>query len=206
MRLPRVRLRLWWLMVLIGAIAVFLGTWIEVPRLRELSRIYRSRANHYAELERRAHSEQQKQHECLAFWSALAAEREQPGGARASSGDPDGGAVHVESRADRIARTWEQAAWHAGRPHSGRVRRRNTLGCDGSGSGSPPSRGFRSSRIRPIRSGNGPQTVGAEGTARDDWDRNEPRGTAGSGCGIRRWETFDGGRSSRFLPGMRTPS
>ena len=113
MRLPRVRLRLWWLMVLIGAIAVFLGTWIEVPRLRELSRIYRSRANHYAELERRAFSEQQKQHECLAFWSALAAEREQPGGARASSGDPDGGAVHVESRADRIARTWEQAAWHA---------------------------------------------------------------------------------------------
>src|SRR5262245_24002509 len=53
-RLPRVRLRLWWLMVLIGAIAVFLGAWIEVPRLRELSRIYRSRANHYAELERRA--------------------------------------------------------------------------------------------------------------------------------------------------------
>ena len=113
MQRPRVRLRLWWLMAAIAVTGFFLGAWIEVPRLRSLSRIYRGRAAQYAELERRALFEVKQQGECLAFWSALAAEREKKGGAFDSPSHPDGGPDAVESCAERVSRTKEQAAWHA---------------------------------------------------------------------------------------------
>jgi hypothetical protein len=84
MRRLRVRLRIWRLMAAIAATGLVLGAWIEVPRLRALSRSYRGRAAHYAELERRALLERKQQGECLAFWSALAAELSAPPtGARA---------------------------------------------------------------------------------------------------------------------------
>ena len=113
MQRPRVRLRLWWSMAAIAVTGFFLGAWKEVPRLRSLSSIYRGRAAHYAELERRALFEVKRQGECLAFWSALAAEREKTGGAFDSSSRPGGGPDTVESWAERVSRTKAQAAWHA---------------------------------------------------------------------------------------------
>jgi hypothetical protein len=113
MLLPRIRLRLWWLMALVAAIALILGTWIELPRFRNLSRSYRERAEHYAELERRALWDLEQQRECLAYWSALALEREKKGETHDSPGHRDGDPDAVESGAERVARTKEQAAWHA---------------------------------------------------------------------------------------------
>jgi hypothetical protein len=100
-------------MALVAAIALILGTWIEVPRLRNLSRTHRVRAQHFAELERRALRDLEQQRECLAYWSALALEREKKGKAHDSSRHRDGGPDAVESWAERVARTKEQAAWHA---------------------------------------------------------------------------------------------
>jgi hypothetical protein len=113
MQRPRVRLRLWWLMAVIAAVGLLLGAWIEVPRLRELSRTYRGRAEHYAELERRALWELEQQRKCLDYWSALATERERKGAALDSPIHPDGQPDAVESWAERVWRTREQAAWHA---------------------------------------------------------------------------------------------
>jgi hypothetical protein len=100
-------------MAAIAATGLVLGDWIEVPRLRALSRSYRGRAAHYGELERRALLERKQRGECLAFWSALAAEREKTGGVLDSPSRPDGRPVAVESWAERVSRTREQAAWHA---------------------------------------------------------------------------------------------
>lgn len=132
MQRPRLRLGLWWLMAAIAAIGLFLGAWIEVPRLRELSRDYRRRANEYAWREQQARAEWKSQVECLAYWSALATEREKEAGAIDSPGRSDGEPHAVESPAERVTRTKEQVGWHAreaalweGRAtHHGRMRRK----------------------------------------------------------------------------------
>lgn len=113
MQLPRVRLRLWWLMAVVAVIGLLLGAWIEVPRLRELSWTYRRRSEYYADLERQALSEVKQQRECFAYWSALATEREKKGEPLDSPSHPGREPDAVESRAEQIARTKGQAAWHA---------------------------------------------------------------------------------------------
>jgi hypothetical protein len=108
MRLPRLRLRLWWLMAVIAAIGLFLGACIEVPRLRKLIPIYRSRAKSYGRLEQQALYRLNDESECRDFWSALADEREKKAEALGTP-KPDA----VESWAELASQAREQAAWHA---------------------------------------------------------------------------------------------
>jgi hypothetical protein len=107
LRLPRVRLRLWWIMAAIAAIGLVLGAWNQVPRLRNLAATCRSRAQRHTSLEQRALGELKDQHECLAFWWTLAAGREKTAGTLGSP-KPDG----VESWSELASQAREQAAWH----------------------------------------------------------------------------------------------
>jgi hypothetical protein len=108
MRLPRLRLRLWWLMAVIAAVGLFLGACIEVPRLRKLIAIYRGRAESHARLEQQALYQLNDESECLACWSALAAERENKA-ETVGAPKPDA----IESWAELACQAREQAAWHA---------------------------------------------------------------------------------------------
>lgn len=110
---PRIRLRLWWIMALIAAIGLGLAVWIEAPRFRRLSRDYHARALRYAEREKRAVATLKSQRENHAFWSALAAEREKMPDAVLLPRLPTVPDDAIETRAEIVARTKEQAAWHA---------------------------------------------------------------------------------------------
>jgi hypothetical protein len=101
------------LMAVMAAIGHLQGARIEVPRLRDLSRTYRRRAIYYAEQEQQALWELKEQRECLAFWSALATEREKKGKALDSPGHSAGGPDAVESRAGQVSRPSQEAAGHA---------------------------------------------------------------------------------------------
>jgi hypothetical protein len=79
------------------AVRLLVGAQTDVPGLRDLSRTYRKRAKHYAELERRALCAVKEQREDLAFWSAVGPEREKMDKA-------------VESWAERVARMSQQPA------------------------------------------------------------------------------------------------
>jgi hypothetical protein len=108
MRLPRLRLRLWGAMAVIAAIGLYLGAYINVPRLRKLIPIYRGRAESHAWLEQQARYQLHDESECLAFWSALANERQKKADTLGAP-KPDG----VESWAELVSQAREQAAWHA---------------------------------------------------------------------------------------------
>lgn len=108
MPLPRVRLRLWWMMAVIAAVGLLLGAWVEVPRLREASRIRREWAEQHARLEQRGLAQLKVQVECQDFWSALAAEREKKADTFGSP-KPDA----VESWSELASQATQQAAWHA---------------------------------------------------------------------------------------------
>jgi dsDNA-binding SOS-regulon protein len=107
MWLRRLRLRLWWLMSVIAAIGLLLGAYIEVPRLRKLVPIYRSRAKSHEWLEQQAVRQQNDESECLAFWSALATEREKQAQTLGAA-KPDA----IESWAELACQAREQALWH----------------------------------------------------------------------------------------------
>ncbi len=96
-----------------AAIGLLMGARIEVPQLRDLSRTYRGRARYYAELERQALGELKEQGESLAFWSALAAEREKKGKTLESPRHSDRGPDPVESWAERLSRASESPACEA---------------------------------------------------------------------------------------------
>jgi hypothetical protein len=113
MKRLRVHWRLWWQMALIAAIGLGLGAWIEVPRLRDRSQSYRRWAERYAEMEQQALREQDKQRECRDYWAALGTEREKKGETLVSSSRRDGEPDANESWVERVARTKQQAAWHA---------------------------------------------------------------------------------------------
>jgi hypothetical protein len=108
MRLPRLRLRLWWLMAVIATIGLLLGACIEIPRLRRLMSIYRGRAESHARLEHQALYHLNDESECLAFWSALATEREKQAQTLGAA-KPDA----IESWAELACQAREQALWHA---------------------------------------------------------------------------------------------
>lgn len=173
MQRPRLRLGLWWLMAAIAAIGLFLGAWIEVPRLRELSRDYRRRANEYAWREQQARAEWKSQVECLAYWSALATEREKEAGAIDSPGRSEVNRMPSNRRPNGSPGRRSRSAGTPGRPHCGRGGRPTMAGCGGNGSRRPSSPGSRSSPIRPLQDRDGWTIVGADLRARDDagrWD------------------------------------
>jgi hypothetical protein len=107
MRLPRVRLRLWWIMAVIAAVGLTLGVYVEIPRLRSLSQVYQGRAQAHADLERAAIRQKNTENENLGFWAELAAERRKKVETGAPRPDSD------ESWEDAANRSKEQAAWHA---------------------------------------------------------------------------------------------
>ena len=120
------------MMVVISVIGRFGGAGMEVPRLRELALTYRRRARSHAGRERHARREAEEHGESLAYWSAVAAGREEAGRALGSTSPPDGGPDSAGSGADRVTPASEQpeelarlvALWERRVAHYDRMRRK----------------------------------------------------------------------------------
>jgi hypothetical protein len=94
-------------MALIAVIGVMLTVGVEVPRLRKLGLLYRSRAQSHADLGRAARGRAATEAANLAFWAGLAAERRRKADANEPRPDSD------ESWEEAANRSREQADWFA---------------------------------------------------------------------------------------------
>lgn len=104
---PRLRMRIWRLMALVAVAGLVAYVCVEVPRLRSLGRLYRTRAQSHLDLERSALVHVRTQVVNLAFWSSLAEERRRYAAEGLPRPDSD------ESWEEAASRSAEQAAWHA---------------------------------------------------------------------------------------------